>query len=200
MAATATSATPALPAASGDVNRPRNTLATGVALTCAGATMFFGALLGAYLHLRGQGGRWVPEGVEFDNYLGNMLMITVLLASLAAQWAVSAVKRGEARQATAALGVSIGIGLAFFNLLWYTASLQHYDPGSHAYGAVVIALGASLTIVVLLAVGFAALTMLRVRGGQVSAGNPDQVWATAWFWHFASVATLIVWYVVVVRK
>lgn len=188
----------ALPSAGGE--KPRNLLGTGVALACAGATMFFGALLAAYIELRAGEKPWPPEHVELDQYLGNMLVITMLLASLSVQWAVSAVKRGEHRQGTAALAITIGFGLAFINLLSYTAGRAGFGAGEHAYGAVVTALAVGLGLVVSAASGLALLTMLRVRGSQVGPDNPDQAWATAWFWHFATTASIVVWFAVIVRN
>lgn len=188
----------ALPSAGGE--KPRNLLSVGVALACAGGTMFFGALLAAYVELRGAEGPWPPEGVHLDQYFGNMLVITMLLGSLAAQWSVSAVKRGEQRQGAAALAIAMGFGIAFVNLLSYTAGRAEFGAGEHAYGAVVTALAAGLGLVVLAAIGLALFTMLRVRGSQVGPDNPDQAWATAWLWHFATIASIVVWFAVVVRK
>lgn len=195
---TTTTPTAALPSAGGE--RPRNLLSMGVALTCAGATMLFGALLAAYIELRSQTNEWVPEEVELDNYLGNMLVITLLLASITIAWSVSAVKRGETRQATAALAIAVGFGLAFINLLSYTAGRTHVSPGDSAYGAVVAALAIALGIVVCVAIGLALLTLFRVRGSQVGPDNPDQARATAWLWYYATLASIIVWFAVIVRK
>lgn len=188
----------ALPSAGGE--KPRNLLGVGVAIACAGATMFFGALLAAYIELRSHEHPWPPEHAELDQYLGNMLVITMLLASLTVQWAVSAVKRGEQRQGAAALAITMGLGLAFVNLLSYTAGRAGFGAAEHAYGAVVTALAVGIGLVVCAAIGLALFTMLRVRGSQVGPDNPDQAWATAWFWHFATVASIVVWFAVVVRK
>lgn len=188
----------ALPSAGGE--KPRNLVATGVAIACAGSTMFFGALLAAYIELRAYEKPWPPEHVELDLYFGNMLVITMLLGSWTVQWAVSAVKRGELRQASAAFAITMGFGVAFLNLLSYSAGRADFGAGEHAYGAVVAALALSIGVLVAAAVGFALFTMLRVRGSQIGPDNPDQAWAAAWFWHFATVASIVVWFAVVVRK
>jgi cytochrome c oxidase subunit 3 len=190
--------TPALPAAGGE--RPRNLIATGTAFVAAGGLTYFGALVGIYIHLRANSRPWPPQGVTFDNYIGNLLVITMLLGSITVQWAVSAVKLDLRRQATAALGLTIGMGVAFLNLLSYSAGRQSFGPADHAYGTIVTALAASVGIVVLLGIAFCLLTMFRVRGSQVTAAEPDQAWATAWFWHFATAATIAAWYAVVVVK
>lgn len=188
----------ALPSAGGE--KPKSLLSMGVALACAGSTMFFGALLAAYVELRANEHPWPPKGIKLDEYLGNMLVLTMLLGSLSVSWAVSAVRRNETRQAVAALAITAGLGVAFVNLLSYTASQAGFGAGDHAYGAVVAALAFGVGALVVAASGLCVLTLLRVKGSQVAADNPDQAWATAWFWHFATVASIIVWYAVVVRK
>jgi heme/copper-type cytochrome/quinol oxidase subunit 3 len=200
MTATASTGTPmaALPAAGGE--RPRNVIATGTALVCAGATTFFGALMAAYLELRSHTSVWPPRGVKFDEYLGNMLVITMLLGACSVQWAVSAVKRGENRQGVAALGITMGFGVAFLNLLSYAISQQHLSISSNAYAGLVGAMAVLVGIVVGLAVGFCLLTLLKVKGEQVSAAEPDLARACAWFWHYATFATVVVWLTVVVTK
>jgi heme/copper-type cytochrome/quinol oxidase subunit 3 len=138
--------------------------------------------------------------VKLDLYLGNLLVITMLLASLAVQWAVSAVLRRDQRQASAAFAITAGFGLAFLNLLSYSASRADYGAGSSAYAVIAATLALSVGIVVAVAIGFVILTLLRVRGSQVTADNPDQARAAAWFWHYATLASIVVWYAVVVRK
>jgi hypothetical protein len=54
--------------------------------------------------------------------------------------------------------------------------------------------------VVAVAIGAAVLTMLRVQGSQVGPDNPDQAQAAAWLWHYATLATIVVWFVLVVRN
>lgn len=188
----------ALPAAGGA--RPRNLLATGTALVCAGATTFMGALFAAALELRNQADVWPPKGVKIDNYLGNMLVITMLLSSLSAAWAVSAVKRSERRQGAAAFGITIGFGVAMLNLLWYSLSRQHLALNSSAYAGVVGAICGVLAALVLVGIGFVALTIFRVMGEQVNGAQPDQARAAAWMWHYATFATIVAWFAVIVLK
>ena len=188
----------ALPAAGGA--RPRNLVATGTALLCAGATTLFGALFAAYIELRSRIDVWPPDDLEFDIYHGNMLVITMLLGSLAAQWAVSAVKRDEHRQATVALAITAGFGIAFVNLLSFTAGRMHLPVAESAYAGVVGAMAALVGVVVLVAVVFAITTAIRVKGEQVAASEPDLARANAWFWHYATLVTIVAWFAVVVLK
>jgi hypothetical protein len=55
-------------------------------------------------------------------------------------------------------------------------------------------------IAVAVAVALVTLTLFRVVGRQVSQAEPQQMHATAWYWQFAVVAAIPVWYTVVVLK
>ncbi len=172
----------------------------GVLLLSAGGTMLFGTLVAAYLHLRKVTDPWPPEGVKLDLYLGNLLMITMLLSAVTVEWACFAVRRDDRRQASAALGVTIGLGVAFLNLLSYTADQVPFDAASHPYGLVVTALVMLLGIAVGAGVAFVTLTLLRVSGRQIWAAEPSQLRATACYWHFTVAASIAVWYTVAILK
>lgn len=188
----------ALPSA--EPERARNVLTMGVLLLASSGTMLFGTLIAVYLHLRRLTGRWPPEGVSLDLYLGNMLMLTMVLSAVCVEWACYALRRGERRQAGAALGITMGLGLAFLNLLSYTAERAQFDAATHPYGLVVTAMVVLIGIAVGIGVSFVTLTLLRVAGRQLTAADPAQVRATACYWHFTVAACAAVWYTVVVLK
>lgn len=199
MTATATGTTLALPSGGGDRSRRDVVGVTGL-LASAGGLMLFAGLIGAYLHARRYTDPWPPEHTDIDDYLGNMLMLTMLLSSVTVEWAWSAVRRGVQRQASTAYGITIGLGLAFLNLLWFAATRAEYGAATHPYGTVVTAMAVLLGVLVGVGVAFALLTMFRVVGSQVSAADPGQARAVGWYWQFTVVATVAVWFTVVVLK
>ncbi len=191
-------ATLALPSAEPD--RPRNVLPMGVLLLASSGTMLFGTLIAVYLHLRRLTARWPPEGVRLDLYLGNMLMLTMVLSAVSVAWASFALRRGDRRQTLAGLGITIGLGVAFLNLLSYTAGQVQFDAVTHRYGLVVTAMVGLIGIAVGIGVALVTLTLLRVAGRQLSAADRDQMRATACYWHFTVAACAAVWYTVAVLK
>lgn len=188
----------ALPSAGGE--QPRNLLPMGALLLAASGTMLFGTLIGAYLHLRKVVDPWPPEGVKLDLYLGNLLVITMALSAITVEWACAALRRGDRRQCSAALGVTLGLGVAFLNLLSYTADRLPFDAASHPYGLVVDTMVVLLGMAVGTGVAFVTLTLIRVSGRQLSPAEPGQVRATACYWHFTVAASVAVWYAVAVMK
>ncbi len=183
----------------GGAERPRKVMSLGMALVVCAGTMLFGTLIAAYLRLRTAGGEWPPEGVVFDQYLGNMMVLTMLLSVLTMEWACQSHQRGLRNQACTALGITIGLGLAFLNLMSYAAGRTDFDAASHPYGLVATALTMLLGIAVGVGVGLVTLTLFRVAARQLSIGM-DHLRTTAWYWHFTVAASVAVWYTVQVLK
>jgi len=173
--------------ASGAAERPRNVMPLGMALAVSSGTMLFGTLIAAYLRLRTAGGTWPPKGVVYDEYFGNIMVLTMLLSVITVEWACHAQRRDLRKQAATALGLTIGFGRAKF------------DVASHPYGLVVTALVMMLGIAVAVGLFLVTLTLFRVSGRQLSIGT-DHVRTTAWYWHFTVGASIAVWYTVVVLK
>jgi heme/copper-type cytochrome/quinol oxidase subunit 3 len=182
-------------------DRSRSALQVAVVLVDAAGLMLFAGLVGAFLHVRHVGGEaFPPEGVTVDRYLGNLVMITMLMGSATVEWARAAVVRADRRQGMAGFGVTLGLALAVINLLWYGANRAHFAAAATAYGILASALVLTLALSIAAAAAFVLFTLFRVAGGQVTAAQPEQARAAAWFWHFAVVASLAVWYAVVVLR
>jgi heme/copper-type cytochrome/quinol oxidase subunit 3 len=196
----ATSASPALALPSAGGEQPRNVMPVAVLLGGSGLLMLFGALIAAYVQLRGKITPFLPEDVHLDQYLGNMMAITIVMSAFTAEWGASSVRRGLRRQALAAYGITLALGLAFLNLLSFTAGKAGFTAASSPYATVVAALALLLGLAVGVGIGFVTFTLFRVSGSQVSAAEPDQARATSWYWHFTVIAALAVWYTVVVLK
>ncbi len=170
-------------------------------LSGAALVMFFGALVAAYLTLRAGVDEWPPADIEFDNYLGSTLTGTVLLSMLAYEWAMYAVRNSFRGQALTALGIALGLGASFLVGLWYLVDVRlTYGAGDHAYGVMTFSMLLAIAVSVGAAAGWTILSLLRVAGGQLTAGNAQLLRANAWFWHFVCVAWIAVWLAIFVTK
>lgn len=192
------SPTLALPVAGGP--KPRGVVTQAVLLVVCGGTMFFGALLAAYLHMRRLASPFPPEGAEIDQYWGNVMAGTMVLSFFTVEWGRSALRKGQRKQSLAGFAITLGLGLAFLNLLSFTGGHVEFDAVSHPYGLVVTALVMSTGIVVGIGVALVTLTLFRVAGRQLQEPDAEQPRVTAIFWHFAATASLAVWYTVIVLK
>jgi heme/copper-type cytochrome/quinol oxidase subunit 3 len=176
---------------SGDRDRPKHLASITALLAGVAELMVVGGLVAAYLNVRGLAGRWPPKGASLDNYLGTTLFLTLVLSIITVEWGVYAVRRDNRRQALSSLALTIGLGLAFINLLWYVGTQLHFGPADHSYGVLVYALLIAPGVVAAIGIAFLLVAVARTVGGQVTPSNPELVRAAAWHWHVVSAAWLL---------
>lgn len=180
----------ALPA--GGRPREHHVLNLGTLLLGGAGAMVFGALVAAYMQLRGAAAEWPPEGVELDNYIGVTLFLTALLSAVTVEWAPYAIKRGNQRQTLWALALSLGLGFAFLNMLWYLATQLGFGVADHAYGTVFYAAILATGVQVVIGLGYLLVALVRTAGHQVVPGDHQLVRAAGWYWQWVNVCWLVV--------
>ena len=185
----ATSTMLGLPA--GDRDRPAHVLTVATLMAGVAELSLVGALVAAYLNVRGLLSPWPPKGVELDNYLGTTLFLTVMISVVTVEWSVYALRRGNRRQALNATGITIGLGVAFVNLLWYTATQFHFGAADHSYAVIAYALLISVGVIAVVGMAFLLVALARTAGGQVTARDPALLRAAAWHWHVVVAAWLL---------
>ena len=193
-------ASPTLALPSGGGTKPRGVLIQATLLAVAAGAMLFGAFLAAYLHMRRLAHPFPPEGAKIDEYWGNLMAGTMLMGSVTAEWGAIAVKRGQRQQAMAGFAITIVLGLAFLNLVSFSAGHVEFEATTNPYSLLVTAMVMALGIVTGLAVAFCSLTLFRLAGRQLMEPDAEQPRATAIVFHFVTAATLAVWYTVIVLK
>jgi heme/copper-type cytochrome/quinol oxidase subunit 3 len=186
----ATSTMLGLPA--GGRGRPANVLSVATLLAGVAELMTIGALVAAYLNVRGLALRWPPKGVSLDNYLGTTLTITMALSAITAEWAVYSMRRGNRRQSLSALILTLTFGVAFLNLLWYIGTQLGFGPADGSYGVLVYALLIGVGVIGALGIAFLLVALFRTVGGQVTPADPSVTRAAAWHWHVVVLAWLLV--------
>ncbi|HUQ40425.1 MAG TPA: cytochrome c oxidase subunit 3 [Acidimicrobiales bacterium] len=164
--------------------RPNRMLHVGALLAGTSLLMAMGALMAAYVNVRDAADRWPPKGVKVDNYLGAILLITLLLSSALAEWGASAARRSLRRQALAGLALTALMGLAFLNGSWYLGSRFGFGVDSHPYGAMAYAFVGLSAVATLAGIVALAAAMVKVLAGQADGGDSDPARAAASFWHF----------------
>ncbi len=180
--------------------RRRNVMLVGTLLVIAAGTMLTGGLLAAYFSAReitqAAGEPWPPEEIlmVMPNATLFVAYLTLLMSSVTAQWAVSALSARDRRTMYVAVGLTLVLGLAFVNALSFSWAQLGMVAGADPFSTTVYALTVSHLLVVvaahvaLLVVGFRAL------GGQFSPRNREMVVSVAAFWHFAVAMGLVIWF------
>ncbi|HVE95217.1 MAG TPA: hypothetical protein VNB24_09865 [Acidimicrobiales bacterium] len=178
----------AAPASAARPSRSSLTLASyiaGAALVVASA-----AVLAAFVAIRAQADSWPPDEINFDEYLSAMLSATMFLAVCFAGWASWASRTGNERQALAGLSLAAGMGLAFANLAWYTGSHAGFGASEHAFGLLLVASIAIVTVAALTAVLFAVTALIRTLG-RTALPDHELIRASARYWFIAGAAWFV---------
>ncbi|MBW8825376.1 MAG: cytochrome c oxidase subunit 3 [Acidobacteria bacterium] len=176
----------------------RNVMLVGTMLVIVAGVTLFGGLLAAYFSARNAtvhaGGTWAPEAGTLPNAALAITYSALFLSSFTAQWAVSAIKANERRQAYVAVGVTLMLGAAFINGLSFCWGQLHLVAGADNYASYVYAISAVHLFVVVAAMLLFVVMGFRVFGGQFHARNAEFVASATAFWHFAVVAGIAVWW------
>ena len=176
----------------------RRQLLFGTAYATAAYFMFFLTLAGTYIAQRSAATTWFAEG-QTPLLQPNMMWFTMLLSSVAIQWAVYSIARDDRTHTYLALLITGVLGVAFINQAYFLYTLidaKMSDP----FGPWFYAFTGSQLFMVILAVLFLIVILIRCLGGQYSAKLPDGVSALAIFWHGTVASYCIVWYAVYIHQ
>lgn len=173
---------------------PRGTATLGALLLVLADGMVLAGLMAAWFLIKGGTPDWPPEGVSIDTYMATIYTITAIMSSFAAAWAVSASKRNDQRSAGVAVVLTVLLGLAQLNLLWYALTRTGFGVADHAYGTLYFLLLGY--VIVHLGIGLVAITVggARAVAGQLGVRAHDPMRAAGIVWHFTTAA----WSVIVI--
>lgn len=181
--------------------RPRNVVTMGVAVAYSAGLMTVGGLVATWIQVQKTAGasNWPPDAVEhIDNYPGSMLAATAVLLAALAAWATHALRSDDRRQAQVGSALTLLVGLAFLNAIWYVGATIGHGPGENAYALLVHAFVVVVGVLTVASLALNVATLLRIAGGQVSAQQPEMAVAAAWAWYFTTAAWMIAFFTVYV--
>lgn len=182
-------------------HRVGNPALVGTLAGVAAASMAVVGVGVAFLTSRDAAGSdFVPTTMVFDNYVAVTVVATLLLASAAVAWAVTATKVGNRRWASSGFALAALLDFAALNLVWFLAketglAVQGSEYAVLVYGAMFIA-GVAVTA----AMAGALLGFARVLGAQTSSSQPHLGLASAWVQHLGTAAWVAAWGLIYLRK
>jgi cytochrome c oxidase subunit III len=190
----------ALPAAPAPA--PRRQLIVGTALASAAAATLIGGMLGLWLrfreHAHDTGVRWVPRGVRIPEVTSNVMLIGFLPLLAFAQWAVYAARRNDKHHTALALGLVALLGIALINAQANIYTQMDLALSDGPYAPMFYALTGVFMVLLVIGVGFSAITAFRFLGGRTT--EREIVAAHAIYWYALSVLFFALWLVVYVTK
>ncbi|HAL48741.1 MAG: heme-copper oxidase subunit III [SAR202 cluster bacterium] len=162
----------------------------GIWLFFTSELFLFGALVSTRYYLRGFE---TPEHV--DQLLGLAITAILLLSSLSAYRAETAISHGQHRQFVRNLSLTILFGVLFMvgvGIEWYEA-FQHFPP-STGYGTVFFTTTGIHAVHVFS--GIVMLVLVLVMGRKAGRFGPDRYWGVEGvvkYWHFVDVAWVFIY-------
>ena len=177
----------------------RHSLLVGTAFGVAAGAAAMAGLLGTYLvarersstPARGRGDRPLPAERRRDaGDPANIMLFIFFGASVLAQWAVYAIRRGDRRHTAIAIALVFLFGLGALNL--QIAVYRELGVGltSSPFATLFFGVTGGFLIALLVGLVLAVVTAFRSVGGRYAATDTDGVAAFALYWHFLTVRVL----------
>jgi heme/copper-type cytochrome/quinol oxidase subunit 3 len=194
----------ALPSAAAPA--PRRQMFVGTALGCVAAGSLIGAMLALWMRFRTEafdvsGGQWVPKGVKVPMVPANTMLLAFVPICVFAQWAVYAARRDARSHAALALSLVGVIGVAVVNaqaFIYARMQLPISGKDVTAYNSMFYAITGTFLALLVIGIGFSAITAFRYLGGRTT--DREIVTAHALYWYFLGALFFALWFVVYVTK
>lgn len=185
------------------LQRPRM-LVVGTAFAAVASAMVVLAMIGVYLTERATvvsaGGTWLPEGVVLSLNQPNMMFATLILGSIAIQWAVAAVRNDDRVNSYLALGLTLLFGFAYLNMLVYLWSQAGLDVDANLQSVLIYGITGTHFVMAIVAMLFVGLMAFRALAGGYDSRQYDGIAASALFWHVMVAVYAVIWIAIYVTK
>lgn len=180
---------------------PRRQLFVGTAVACVSGSMLIGSMLAIWVLLRervvSQGERF-PVDYIIPEVASNVMLITLWVLCLFAQWAVYSGSRGDRAHAGLALGVTGLLAIAFINAQAFVYVDMAVPIKDDSYGALFYALTGTMLALVVAGLIYSVVAAFKSLGGRLD--HAEVLTSYALYWYFVATAYTAVWFVVYVTK
>ena len=169
----------------------------GVWLFLASEVMFFGGLIGTFLHYKATIPS--PESAELDTILVGINTFVLITSSLMVVLGLDAIQRGNRRGLATFLGPTALLGAVFLGGQVYEfVSLYRHGITltSSVFGSSFFTLTGFHGLHVLIGVVWAALTLGKVLRGSYSVQDHVGVEAFGLYWHFVDIVWIVLFTII----
>lgn len=177
----------------------------GMALFISSELMFFVAFfwaffdaslfaneVGQFLRVEYTQESWPPPQIEIIDPFGLPLMMTLilLLSGCTVTWAHYEMVKGSMKEATKALGITVGLGVFFLCFQVYEYAHAHFGFTEGIYPSTFFMATGFHGFHVLVGTIFLAVCWIRCAKGGFTKERHFGFEAAAWYWHFVDVVWL----------
>ena len=184
------------------IDRPRVTL-VGTTMVAAACGMFFTGLIATYLRLRAQTieetGAWFTD-VNVQLPSPSIVMLTLGMSMVTAQWALWAITHKDRRNGYVALALTIFLGVASVNSIIYNWSQMGFVVAEQVQAVLVYTISGAHLAMLIAAMGFIGLMAVRAMAGQFRQGQSDGLAAAVLFWDAMVAVYTVIWYAVYITR
>ena len=193
----ATAATPITPPA----HRVGNPALVGTLAAISAGAMAVAGIGVAFLTSRQAAGQdFVPTSMVFDNYVAVTIAATLLLASAAATWAITANKIGNRRWASTGFALAALLDFASLNLIWFLGKETGLAVQGSEYAVLVYAVMVAAGVAIVAGLVGSIVGFTRVLGAQTTSTQPHLAMASSWMQHLGTATWLVAWGLIYLRK
>jgi heme/copper-type cytochrome/quinol oxidase subunit 3 len=183
--------------------RPR-LLLLGTALASVAVAMGFMGLIGQYVATRAgviaTGERWLPEGTNIPLTQPNFMGLTLAFSVITIWWTVAAVRNDDRGHAFVAYTISLLFAFAFLAQTAYLFTIMEIEIMATGRAVLFYAIIGTHMVLMLLAMGYAMVMMVRTLGGGYSSRDYEGVLSSAFFWTTVVVLYGVMWYAIYITK
>lgn len=183
--------------------RPR-LLVLATAFVSAAISMGFMGMLGFYIGERqeflARGERWLPDGVNIPLTQPNFMGLTMAFSVVIIWWTVSAIKNDDRANTFIAYAISLVFGFAFLAQTAFLLTIMQIEILATERAVLFYAIIGSHFLLMLLAMGYALVMMLRTIGGEYSSRDYEGVLSAAMFWTVVALLYAALWYTIYITK
>jgi len=169
----------------------------GMWLFLASEVMFFGGLMGTFLHYKAT--LPSPEAAALDPVLVGINTFVLLTSSLMVVLGLESIRQGDRRRLVIFLGATALLGALFLGGQVYEFASLAGDGitlTSSVFGSSFFTLTGFHGLHVLIGVVWALLTLGKAAGGRYSAGDTMGVEAFGLYWHFVDVVWIVLFTII----
>ena len=187
---------------------PRRQVLAGTAVAGAAAAMLVGGQLAVWWRFReasplreGADGLvkdWQPENVKIPEVPSNIMLITLVVLCLMAQFALYSAKRRDRGNTILGLGLVALLGLATLNAQAFVYSQMELPVADGAYSSLFYAITGTFVVLLLAALVFTVVTTFRYLAGRTA--EIEIVSSLTLFWYILTGIFIAVWFVIYVTK
>jgi heme/copper-type cytochrome/quinol oxidase subunit 3 len=170
----------------------------GMGLFILTEAALFADLFFAYFYLGTSHPTWPPDPPKL--LFASVLTVMLVASSAVLFLADSAMRRGRTGTATAAVAMTLLLGVGFVGIqaLEYRDHLRTLQPTESSYGSIfytITSFHGAHVLIGLLLLGFVLAQMIS---GKVSPAHHQPLRNASWYWHFVDVVWLAVFFILYV--